>query len=186
MIFQTVFMYFIISSACLIYAIGIKDLLESPEYTTGMGTSYVKNIFSTSAAILIVWLLLRFLLIPYGFQILFPFLMLAILILFSILLENAWPSLFKMDTREFILGFFAVYLAISEGTTLAISFIIGITVISAFYLLAILFYSLNRKNESVIVSKHFNTVSLMLLGMACIILALYGWNVSWLSSKFFN
>ncbi len=186
MIFQTIFMYFIICSSCLVYGICIKNLLEYPENISNTFALYIKTVFSVSAAILLMWLVLRFLIVPYGHQIVFPFITLGILLLISALLENAWPAVFQSDPREFTLGFFAVLLSMSEGTTLVTSLIIGITVSSAFYLLAFLFYSLNRRNAFVVIAPQFNSIALMLIAMSCILLAIYGWNVSWLTIKIFN
>ncbi len=186
MIFQTIFMYLFISSACLIYGIGVKDLLDSPERVRNIVAIYVKTIIIVCTSIFLNWLILRFLLIPYGYQSLFPFMTLVVIVMLSVILESLWPSFFKMETRDLTLVFFAVFLGISEGATLTISLTIGITVISAFYLLLYLLYSLNRKNSSIVIAPQFNTTALMLTAMSCIILALYGWNVSWLSQKFFN
>ncbi len=185
MIFQTMFMYLIISSACLLYGIGIKDLMESPDNISGIITAYLKTLVSVIVSLLLMWVLLRFVLVPYNFQLVFPLVLLIILVLMSVVLEKVWPSFLKPSTREFTLAFFAIFLALGEGSSLLNSLIIGFTTVNAFYLLVFLLYCINRKNTSVVISPHFNTVALMLITFACVILALYGWNVSWLNEKFF-
>ncbi len=186
MIFQTVFMYIIITSVCLIYGIGLKDLLEYPDSISKIGISYIKTFFCVIIITALMWTIVTFIFIRYDFQIVTPFVTLILLVTLTFILESIWPSMFQANARDFTFSFFSVFIAITEGITLAESLIIAILTVSAFYALLFLMYCVNRKNSSVVISSRFNTVTLMLITMACIILALYGWNVSWLSNFFFN
>ncbi len=186
MIFQTIFMYLFISSVCLVYGVGLRDIITSPDRIGKIGLPLARTIITTVITMLISGLLIQFVLLPYSFQIVFPLVILIILVIVTFLLEHLWPSIFVLNTREITLSFFAVFLSLSEGAGFLRSIIISITAIMAFYLLLFFLYCVNRKNASVITSPVFNNVSLMLITMACIILALYGWNVSWLNDKIFN
>ncbi len=185
MIFQTVFMYIIISSVCLIYGIGIKELLEAPGEITKIGLSYIKILLTVIITMLLIWIPVRFVFIQYNFEIVFPLITLIFLVSLSALLQHLWPNMFQTNSRDITLSFFSVFLAVSEGITLIESLILGFVTVSAFYLLLFLMYCVNRKNSSVVISPRFNTTALMLITLACLILALYGWNVSWLRDRFF-
>ncbi len=185
MVFKTTFLYFFTMSACLIYGIGIKNLLENPEKIHTVFSVYIKNIIGVSLAIIAMRLLLIFVLIPYHMTFLFPFFTLLLLVIGSMFIKEARNNAFTTQISDFTLSYFSVFLAVNEGTSFASSLIIGFATITSFYILVYVLYAINKKNLSVIVSSNFKTLSLMLITMAIILLALYGWNVSWLRVRFF-
>lgn len=185
MIFQTILMYTIICST-LIYGVGIKNLIDVSKKMKHTLVLYLKSFLSVSISVLLTWLITSNLLTPYNLSMLFPFFALLISTLFSIFLQQLFSRFLKIDTAEFSVTFFSVLLAISDGTTLLYSFLIGITAVSTFYLLALLLFMIRKKNRFVKVAPGFNAGSLILITMACIILALYGWNVSWLNVEAFR
>lgn len=185
MILQTILMYLLICSAPLIYGVGIKNLVDVSEKPDANLALYLKSVLCVGISILLTWFITSILLIPYNLSMLFPFFALLISSIFSILLQQVFYSLLKVETAEFSVTFFSVLLAISDGTSLLHSFLIGVTTVTSFYILVFLLFSIRKKSRFVKVAPDFNTGSLILVAMACIILALYGWNVSWLNTEVF-
>lgn len=186
MIFQTVFMYLVICSTSLIYGVGIKNLVDVSKKLEHAFVLYLKSLLCVLISVPLTWLITNLLLLPYNLYMLFPFFVVLISVFFSILLQQIFYTVLKVNTAEFSVTFFSVLLAISDGTTLLHSFIIGVVAVSSFYVLAVLLFTIRKKNRFVKVAADFNTGSLILVAMACIILALYGWNISWLTMEVFG
>ncbi len=186
MILQTTLLYFLVISTCLIYGIGIKHILENPDNIKGMFPIFIRNIIIVSIVIVIMYFILHFIILPYKMTILFPFLSLLVLIIGTLLFKHTRNSAFTSKISDFTLNYFSVFLAVTEGLTIVSSLIIGIGTITSYYILVYIMYAINKKNSSVFISSSFKTVSLMLVAMAVILLALYGWNESWLRIKFYN
>lgn len=186
MIVQTIFIYMIISSTSLIHGIGLKKLVEDSQKPIDTLLFYAKSIILVTISFFLTWFITNTLLAPHNLAILFPFFALLITALFSIILHHVINLVLKIDTAEFSVSFLSVVLAISNGTSLAHSFLIALIAVNSFYLLSLLLFTIRQRILSINVANDFTVDVLILLAIACITFALYGWTNSWFNIEVFR
>lgn len=185
MIFQTILMYLILCTLCLIFEVSLKKLYFLPETNKTIAFSALKTIVIVITSTLISFLLLKYVLIRFNFTFILPFFIILSILSFSLLFELINKKMFELHTSDFVLCFISIFIATSEGTSLLNSLLIGITSVSCYYLVLYVLFCIDKQNSSVIKATSANIIPLLLLALATIILASYSWDVSWLSIRFF-
>ncbi|MFI3257183.1 MAG: hypothetical protein R3Y36_02670 [Spirochaetales bacterium] len=186
MTLQSLFIYLIVCLTSVLFSIDSKSTSYLPYPGLHIIALYFKSLLTVVLSLLVLWLTVTFLLAPYNVAALFPFCALLISGAFSVALQKLLHIIFKFDITEFSLSFFAVLFAINDGISLVHTLVIGVTAVTAFYILAFFLWCLQRRNTSIKISKYFNKPALIFIAMACIIFALYGFEISWLNPSILN
>ncbi len=185
MIFQIILMYIILSSLCLIFEISLKKLYFFSENHKTILFSSLKTVVVVMLTILISFFILKYVLIRFNMTFILPFLILVLILAISIVFEIINKDLFTSTTSDYILCFISAYIASSEGTSLPISLLVSATSVSCYYIILYILFCVDKRNSTVIKATNSNTIPLLLLTLAIIILASFSWDVSWLSIRFF-
>ena len=185
MIFQTIIMYLIVCTLCLIFEVSIKKLYFFDYTKEFLLFAGLKTLAMVVLSVIISYILLKFILIKFCATFILPFFIILFILGFSILFELINPKIFKINTNDYVLCFISIFIATSEGNSLATSILISITSVCCYYLLLYMLFCSDKQNSTVIKINSTNTIPLLLLTLAIIILAGYSWNISWLSIRFF-
>lgn len=181
MIVATFIIYLFISSAILIYGIGLKSLVVLSEKPKHVCIFFAKNILTTVLSIVIMWPITIYYLVPFGLYDIFPFFCVLIVILISTPLQKLFQKFFNIDVSEFAITFCVTLLAINEAISLPNALLIATVSLLTFYILLPLLFTIRKRiaysNPYPILKKG----AFVFLIITVILIALLSINISWLS-----
>lgn len=180
MISLTVSMYILLSSAPLVYGIGLKKLIKSPPDVKTVCLLALKSFVSTLCSITVLWFTTDALLAPYSLAFLFPFIALALTACFSIASAHLIQRFFNIHVGEFDVSFLTVVLALAEGFSLQYALLIGFSATLAFYILIPVIRAIRARLFMSSDSENCNNYAMLFVTAALILCALYAFNFSWL------
>jgi len=181
MIFQTIIYYLVGASAVLFYGIGLNKSISHSDSFSSSALTCLKSLFSASSSTAVSYLLINWLLIPAQLTELYPFIAALVFILFTTLIEIFISVGVRQSPFEFSIPLLSVFLGLNEGISLGYAVIISCISIISFYSVVIIFYSV-RQRVSFYNSEHgLKMYCVLLLCLAIVILAISGFNVSWLN-----
>ena len=177
----TVFYYLLSASAVLFYGIGLnKSISHSDSFSSSLLTCF-KSLFAASSTTAVSYLLVNWLLIPIQLAELFPFVATLLFILFSTLTEIFIGVGIRQSPVDFSIPLLAVFLGLSEGISMGLSVTISCMSIISFYCMLIIFHCVRKRICFYTTEKGLKTYCVLLLCLAVIMIAIYGFNVSWLN-----
>lgn len=179
MIFDTLFLYLVFSSAVLIYGTGLKQILD---YSTNP-----KKFFFQMLRILLTIIISVFVcrgitvlfLVPARLQELFPFVCILFTCLFSILTEMLFEYLFHIEVKELTITICSVIIAVNEGLTMLHAILTGVSCSLSFFLFLPFLYSIRCRLKFSQQQIDFKKGALIFLSIALIMLVLFSLNISW-------
>lgn len=179
--FETFFLYIIISSTTLVYGIGLKKLFCFTDKPQHLIVHFLKSLFCIVTSISLTWLITNYLLAPFDMSIVYPFFAVLFSVSFGLLFQRYIFSSLKIDTAEFMLTFLSIILAVGEGSSYVYTLLIGISSCLSYYILIPFLFAIYQRIQNLRPNHELTTIALIFISLAFIIFALYSWNVSWLN-----
>ncbi len=181
MIFSALY-YLFISSAVLVYGIGINDSIILCDSIHKAFLPIIKIFVTILSTVMLSWLLITKLLVPLNLAELYPLVALLVFIVISILLESLVRITSNRVTSEFCLSFPIVLLTLNEGISFSDILIISTSSFLSFVIILPVIYSIKKRinivgNQEI----HGNRKSLIMISLAILSLVLILCNISWLN-----
>ena len=179
--FSTIVYYLLSASAVLFYGIGInKSISHSASLASSVLTCF-KSLFSAGSATAVSWLLVNWLLVPVQLVELFPLVSALIFIFFSTLIEIFIGIGIRQSPIDCSIPLLSVFLGINEGIGIASAVVISCVSIISFYCMVIIFDCVRQRISFYTVEKGLKIYCILLLCLAVVIIAICGFNVSWMN-----
>ncbi len=176
---STIIYYLLSASAVLFYGIGLnKSVSHSESFSSSFLTCF-KSLFSASSTAAVSYLLVSWLLVPVNLTELFPFITTLIFILFSTLTEIFIGVGIRQSPVDFSIPLLAVFLGLNEGFSLGFAVTISCMCVISFYLMLIIFHCVRERISFYTTEGGLKTYCVLLVCLAVIMVAIYGFNVSW-------
>lgn len=177
---STFLYYTIIASAVLFYGIGIDRTVSLQKKQNGTFLTFIKAIFTSAATSAVGFVVSKYILIPIQLEELYPFVTLLIFLLFSSLIEIFVDVGLREAPVEFAIPLLSSYLAINEGMNVAYAVLISFASIISFYMLIGIFHSVQERISFYTTRKGLHTYCVLLLCLAFLIIAIAGFNGTWI------
>ena len=173
--------YLASASAMLFYGIGMNRVLSLNENYSSLWISFFKGLMTAASTAAVGYLVSSWLLVPYGLTELYPFFTVIIFIIFMMFVEIFIGVGLKAANGEFVIPFLSVLLGMNEGFSIGSAVVITCCCVTSFYIMQIIFYSVGERVKFYEAERSLNLFCVLLISLAAIILALCGWNSSWLN-----
>lgn len=178
---STILFYLFSTSAVLVYGIGVNRLLSMDDKFSSVIISFIKAAVVGIATSSLSFIFIRLFLIPLELAELFPFITVIVFILASFLVEIFVSIGVKNSASEFAVPLLSILLGLNEGTSILEVMIITVFSIAIFYILYAVIFCLRGRISVHTPDAGLKNYSIIFLSLAVIIVALYGWNASWLN-----
>ncbi len=176
---NTILFYLFSSSALLFYGIGAnRTLMDSDSFSNRL-VSFFKSCVVAAGTVSLSFIINKVLLIPLGLIEMYPFISIVLFIIISLFVEIFSSIGVRSTVTEFSVPFLSVLIALNEGITYAESMVISLTGVIVFYFMNIILWCLRGRIEVHYPDAGLKTISILLLSFAVIVIAVYGYNVSW-------
>ncbi len=176
----TFLFYTIIASSVLFYGIGINRTVFIQKKLPGTFLTCFKALFSSAATTMLSYALSNGILVPLQLEELFPLMTILIFMLFSQLVEIFVGIGLNKVSAEFVIPLLSSMLGLAEGLSFGCAVLISCSSIISFYLLTIIFYSVQDRVSFYTTKKDLNMYYVLLVCIAILIITITGVNVSWL------
>lgn len=173
--------YFLSASAVLFYGIGTNKSISYGDSFSSSVLTCVKSIISASSTTAVSYLLNAWLLIPANLAEIYPFVATLIFILFSTFVEIFIGIGIRQSSVDFSIPVLSVFLALNEGISIGHSVLIACIGILSFYSVVIVFYCVRSRVSFYREEGTLETYCVLLLCLALVMTAIYGFNISWLN-----
>lgn len=178
---NTILFYLFSSSALLFYGIGANRTLINSESFSSRFVSFIKCLIVAAGTSSLSFILNKVLLIPMGMVELYPFIAIVLFIIISLIVEILSSIGVRSTVSEFSVPFLSVLIALNEGITYAETVVISLIGVVVFYFMNIILWCLRGRIEVHYPDAGLKTISILMLSFAVIVIAVYGYNVSWLN-----
>lgn len=175
----TIVYYIASSSAILFYGIGISRTITLKDDTSQLVLSCIKALSTASATTAVGYLVVNWLLVPVQLAELYPFVLVFVFLIFSLLIEIFIGVGIKKSPAEFSITLLSSILALNEGLSIGQAVVISCSCIISFYLMIVIFYSIRDRVGFYTDTIGIKIYPVLILSLSAVILAIYGWNISW-------
>ncbi len=176
---MTILYYILASSAVLFYGIGINRTVSLHEDFSSVFLSCMKSLSTAAATTSVGCLVANWLLVPVGLSELYPFIVIIIFLIFTLLIEIFVGVGIKNAPLEFSVPLLSTLLGINEGISVGYAVIIACSCILSFYFLIIIFHSIKERINFYSQESGLKNYCIVLVSLAFTIIAISGWNISW-------
>ena len=181
MIAAVVLYYIASASAVLFYGIGIARTISMKEDASRTALSCVKALSCASATASVSFLVNCWLLVPVGLSELFPFVSTLVFLVFSALIEIFIGVGIGKSPAEFSVTLLSVLISLNEGLSVGHAVVIACSCVASFYLVVLIFRSIRSRVGFYTDPRGIRVYPVLFLSLAVVILAIFGWNLSWLN-----
>lgn len=176
-----IFYYIASASAMLFYGIGINRTISLREDYSALRISFFKGLSTSASTCAVSYLVVAWLFSTTGLEELFPIVVILIYIIFLLFVEIFVGIGIRPAGAEFSIPLLSVILGINEGVTIGHAVVITCCCVSSFYIMLVIFHSVVGRVKFYRNEQSMYIFCMLLLSLAAIILALCGWNASWIN-----
>ena len=176
-----IFYYIASASAMLFYGIGINRTISLHEDYSALKLSFFKGLTTSSSTCAVSYLVISWLFSETGLEELFPVVVIMIYIIFLLFVEIFVGIGIRPAGAEFAIPLLAVFLGINEGVSIGHAVVITCCSICSFYIMLAIFHSVVERVKIYRNEQSLYIFCMLLISLAAIILALCGWNESWVN-----
>lgn len=180
MILSTILYYLASSSAVLFYGIGINRTISINDDLSESLISCFKSLTTGISTAALSYLIVIWLLVPADLSELAPLVAILFFIIFTSLSEIFIGIGISKTPTEFSITLLSIFLGLNEGISLGYSVLITSVCIISFYFLVIIFHSVTERINFYTNRNSLKIYAILLLCLACAIIAICGSNSSWL------
>lgn len=178
---ELIFYYIAFASAMLFYGIGINRTVSLHEDYSSLSLAFFKGLITSSSTTAVSYLVISWLLTQNGLEELYPVVVIMIYIIFLLFVEIFVGVGIRASGAEFTIPLLSVLLGLNEGISIGRAVVITCCCISSFYIMIGIFYAVGERVKFYRNEKSMYLFCVLLVSLAAIILALCGWNASWIS-----
>lgn len=179
-----VFHYIAFASAMLFYGIGMSRTVSLREDYSAFTISFFKGLTTAASTCAVSHLVVSWLLCGTGLEELFPVVVVMVYIVFLLLVEIFVGVGVRAAGTEFAIPLLSALLGVNEGVTIARAVAIACCCVCSFSIMMAMFRSVVERARACRGERGMRIFCALLLSLAAVILALCGWNVSWVNFAF--
>ncbi|MBR0032651.1 MAG: hypothetical protein IJP61_10255 [Treponema sp.] len=176
-----IFYYIASASAILFYGIGINRTVSLHEDYSSLRISFFKGLMTAASTTAVSYIVNSWLFSPTGLEEVFPVIVILIYIIFLLFVEIFVGIGIRPAGTEFAIPLLSVILGINEGITIGHAVVITCCCLCSFYIMLAIFHSVVERVKFYRNEQSMYIFCMLLLSLAAIILALCGWNASWIN-----
>lgn len=178
---NSVFYYIFACSIILYYGVGMNRLLILKKDYVSFFKSILKAYLITGCTVSISYFAIRFALAPLSLTELYPYISAFSFLLISIPLHMFIRTGTADLAEDYAVPFLTILISLNEGESFFSALIISASCITAFYLFLLIIFAFRRRFKLYTTEEGLKPYALLLISIAVVIIALFCWNVSWLS-----
>lgn len=177
---RIIFFYLFSGSLVLFYGVGLNEELKLKKNVFSWFKSIFETLLITLSTVSLTYFLSKFCLLRLGVEELAPFL--AVLFFAGICfgLKKIIKSNYFNLSEKFIIPFLIVLVSLSEGFSFLSTVLICACCVFSFYLFMILVFSIRKRFSLYQKDTGLKPFYILLLSLAAVFVAIYGFNSSWL------
>jgi len=178
---STILFYLFSCSSILVYGIGVNRLLSLDDRLSSIIISFIKAVVIGIGTSVLTFVMTDIFLLPLDLAELYPFVAVLLFTLISFIVEIFISIGIKNSASEFAVPLLSILLGVNEGTNIFEVMVITVFSIGIFYILYAVIFCLRGRISVHTPDAGLKNYSILILSLGVIIIALYGWNASWLN-----
>ncbi len=178
---KIIFYYLIFSSVVLYYGVGLDKILTAKKDASCWLKSLFKSLVTTAATTALTFCLDNFVFSRLGISEIYPYFMALFFITVSYGLHRLIKTSFFDIAEDYMIPFTIVLISIKEGFTFFSTLLICVCGVFSFYIFMLLAFSIRNRFSFYQKDSGVKSFYILVMSLAVIFIALYGFNASWLA-----
>ena len=178
---EIIFFYLFSGSIILNYGVGLKQVLTFKKNPKCFFKDFFKTLFIAVFTTCLTYVLNELIFVRLGIIELYPFFMTVFFVAFSFGLHTLVKTKGFDLTENYIVPFMIVLMSLTEGFSFVSTILICLSGVFSFYIFILLAFSLRNRFKIYGKDAGERPFFMLLISMAVIFFAVYGFNASWLT-----
>lgn len=177
---KIIFFYLFSGSLVLFYGLGLDQELTLKKNVLSWLKNILKTLLLTVSTTSLTYFFNKFVLLSLGVEEILPFIMALFFAGITFGLKLIFKSNYFSLSEEFIIPFLIILVSLSEGFSFLSTILVCVCCVLSFYLFMILVFSIRKRFSLYQKDSGLKPFYILLLSLAAVFVAIYGFNSSWL------